>query len=71
MLCFLLCNQSKQTSALEVFFRDAMTNSYSLENWFYLVKSIKAGKCVYSVLICLDLIVFALIDMINDDRHVH
>lgn len=38
---------SKQ--APEVFFREAMTNSYSLEKLVYLVKSIKSGKCVYSV----------------------
>ncbi|ENY6922019.1 hypothetical protein [Escherichia coli] len=56
---------SKQ--APEVFFRDAMTNSYSLEKLVYLVKSIKAGKCVYSVADMSGSRVFALIDMINDE----
>ncbi|EPG2242851.1 hypothetical protein H4H52_003886 [Escherichia coli] len=56
---------SKQ--APEVFFREAMTNSYSLEKLVYLVKSIKAGKCVYSVADMSGSRVFALIDMINDE----
>ena len=56
---------SKQ--APEVFFREAMTNSYSLEKLVYLVKSIKSGKCVYSVADMSGSRVFALIDMINDE----
>ncbi|HCQ3022613.1 TPA: hypothetical protein OHP99_005646, partial [Escherichia coli] len=56
---------SKQ--APEVFFRDAMTNSYSLEKLVYLVKSIKSGKCVYSIADMSGSRVFALIDMINDE----
>ena len=56
---------SKQTP--EVFFREAMTNSYSLEKLVYLVKSIKSGKCVYSVADMSGSRVFALIDMINDE----
>ncbi|EAR0793314.1 MULTISPECIES: hypothetical protein [Enterobacteriaceae] len=56
---------SKQ--APEVFFREAMTNSYSLEKLVYLVKSIKSGKCVYSVADMSGSRVFALIEMINDE----
>ncbi|ENL8728926.1 hypothetical protein AB6I73_003886 [Citrobacter amalonaticus] len=56
---------SKQ--APEVFFREAMTNSYSLEKLVYLVKSIKAGKCVYSVADMSGSRVFALIELINDE----
>lgn len=56
---------SKQ--AQEVFFREAMTNSYSLEKLVYLVKSIKSGKCVYSVADMSGSRVFALIEMINDE----
>ena len=56
---------SKQ--APEVFFREAMTNSYSLEKLVYLVKSIKSGKCVYSVAEMSGSRVFALIEMINDE----
>lgn len=56
---------SKQ--APEVFFREAMTNSYSLEKLIYLVKSIKSGKCVYSVADMSGSRVFALIEMINDE----
>ncbi|EJA1145801.1 TPA: hypothetical protein KFP18_004358 [Escherichia coli] len=56
---------SKQ--APEAFFREAMTNSYSLEKLVYLVKSIKSGKCVYSVADMSGSRVFALIDMINDE----
>ncbi len=56
---------SKQ--APEVFFREAMTNSYSLEKLVYLVKSIKSGKCVYSVADMSEYRVFALIEMINDE----
>ncbi|AXD22206.1 MULTISPECIES: hypothetical protein [Enterobacteriaceae] len=51
----------------EVFFREAMTNSYSLEKLVYLVKSIKSGKCVYSVADMSGSRVFALIEMINDE----
>ena len=57
----------KNKQAPEVFFRDAMANSYSLEKLVYLVKSIKAGKCVYSVADMSGSRVFALIDMINDE----
>ncbi|EEP8077705.1 hypothetical protein HCM92_003955 [Salmonella enterica subsp. enterica serovar Braenderup] len=56
---------SKQ--APEAFFREAMTNSYSLEKLVYLVKSIKSGKCVYSVADMSGSRVFALIEMINDE----
>ena len=56
---------SKQ--APEVFFREATTNSYSLEKLVYLVKSIKSGKCVYSVADMSGSRVFALIEMINDE----
>ncbi|EBH8226483.1 hypothetical protein DNZ94_15700 [Salmonella enterica subsp. enterica serovar Anatum] len=56
---------SKQ--APEVFFREAMTNSYSLEKLVYLVTSIKAGKCVYSVADMSGSRVFALVEMINDE----
>ncbi|ELY2922593.1 hypothetical protein G9X50_20510 [Cronobacter sakazakii] len=56
---------SKQ--APEVFFREAMANSYSLEKLVYLVKSIKSGKCVYSVADMSGSRVFALIEMINDE----
>ncbi|WBM72978.1 hypothetical protein OH773_22310 (plasmid) [Buttiauxella sp. WJP83] len=56
---------SKQ--APETFFREAMTNSYSLEKLVYLVKSIKDGKCVYSVADMSGSRVFALIDMISDE----
>ncbi|ECE9907969.1 hypothetical protein FOD84_15125 [Salmonella enterica] len=56
---------SKQ--APEVFFREAMTNSYSLEKLVYLVKSVKSGKCVYSVADMSGSRVFALIEMINDE----
>ena len=56
---------SKQ--APEVFFREAMTNSYSLEKLVYLVKSIKSGECVYSVADMSGSRVFALIEMINDE----
>ena len=56
---------SKQ--APEVFFREAMTNSYSLEKLVYLVKSIKSGKCVYSIADMSGSRVFALIDMINNE----
>lgn len=56
---------SKQ--APEVFFREAMTNSYSLEKLVYLVKAIKSGKCVYSVADMSGSRVFALIEMINDE----
>ena len=50
-----------------MFFREAMTNSYSLEKLVYLVKSIKSGKCVYSVADMSGSRVFALIEMINDE----
>ncbi|EAV9187383.1 hypothetical protein GLX95_23850 [Salmonella enterica] len=56
---------SKQ--APEVFFREAMTNSYSLEKLVYLVTSIKAGKCAYSVADMSGSRVFALVEMINDE----
>ena len=56
---------SKQ--APECFFREAMTNSYSLEKLVYLVKSIKSGKCVYSVADMSGSRVFALIEMISDE----
>lgn len=56
---------SKQ--APEAFFREAMANSYSLEKLVYLVKSIKSGKCVYSVADMSGSRVFALIEMINDE----
>lgn len=56
---------SKQ--APESFFREAMTNSYSLEKLVYLVKSIKSGKCVYSVADMSGSRVFALIEMICDE----
>lgn len=56
---------SKQ--APEVFFREAMTNSYSLEKLVYLVKSVKSGKCVYSVADMSGSRVFALIEMMNDE----
>lgn len=56
---------SKQ--APDVFFREAMANSYSLEKLVYLVKSIKYGKCVYSVADMSGSRVFALIEMINDE----
>lgn len=56
---------SKQ--APEVFFREAMTNSYSLEKLVFLVKSIKTGECVYSVADMCGSRVFALIEMIKDE----
>ncbi|HBR7651480.1 hypothetical protein ACLAI9_26180 (plasmid) [Klebsiella pneumoniae] len=59
---------SKQ--APEVFFREAMTNSYSLEKLVYLVKSIKAGKCEYSTEDMSGSRVFALVHMIKDEVEV-
>ncbi|EGT4373679.1 hypothetical protein AUM47_19665 [Cronobacter malonaticus] len=59
---------SKQ--APEVFFREAMTNSYSLEKLVYLVKSIKAGKCEYSKDDMSGSRVFALVHMIKDEVEV-
>lgn len=51
----------------EMFFREAMENSYSLEKLVYLVKSIKSGKCSYSIADMSGSRVFALIEMIQDE----
>lgn len=53
--------------APESFFRDAMTNSYSLEKLVYLVSSIRSGKCSYSIADMSGSRVFALIELINDE----
>lgn len=53
--------------APEVFFREAMTNSYSLEKLVYLVKSIKSGKCEYSLGDMGGSRTFALVHMIREE----
>lgn len=56
--------------APEVFFREAMTNSYSLEKLVYLVKSIKSGHCQYSLSDMGGSRVFALVHLIKDEVEV-
>ncbi|HAX1982185.1 TPA: hypothetical protein JW546_003930 [Escherichia coli] len=51
----------------ESFFRYAMTNSYSLEKLVFIAKSIKDGKCAYSLADMSGSRVFALIELINDE----
>jgi len=50
----------------EMFFREAMENSYSLEKLVYLIESVQKKRCVYSLADMSASRVFVLVDMIKD-----
>jgi len=59
---------SKQTP--EQFFREAMENSYSLEKLVYLINSIRAKRCEYSLADQSGSRVFAIVEIIKDEMEV-